>query len=209
MDSFLQAHDRTFRNFDRSLHGAAPFNQLHGWTGLPRPYIALLAAAALLLLLFLDVCSALISNLAGFVYPAYASIRAIESPAANDDTQWLTYWVVFALLSTLEFFGSLIVYFVPMYHLFKVFFLVWLYLPTTRGAEHVYAMVLRPLLVAPHHRHRQPALFARPHAPPPPPTPPIPAPSMAFGGGPFDSLREQARMAGYSVRYADHGHTHY
>lgn len=33
------------------------------------------------------------------------SVMAIESAAKDDDTQWLTYWVVFAVLSVAEFFG--------------------------------------------------------------------------------------------------------
>jgi receptor expression-enhancing protein 5/6 len=39
----------------------------------------------------------LVSDLVGFVYPAYASFKAIDSADPNDDTQWLTYWVVFAV----------------------------------------------------------------------------------------------------------------
>lgn len=33
----------------------------------------------------------------GFVFPMYASIKAIESPATDDDTMWLTYWLVFSI----------------------------------------------------------------------------------------------------------------
>jgi receptor expression-enhancing protein 5/6 len=34
-----------------------------------------------------------VSNLIGWGLPAYLSIHALESPATNDDKQWLTYWV--------------------------------------------------------------------------------------------------------------------
>nr|CAD2202700.1 unnamed protein product [Meloidogyne enterolobii] len=34
-------------------------------------------------------------NITGYLYPAYVSIKAIESHTKEDDTQWLTYWVVF------------------------------------------------------------------------------------------------------------------
>nr|CAD2166968.1 unnamed protein product [Meloidogyne enterolobii] len=34
-------------------------------------------------------------NITGFLYPAYVSIKAIESHTKEDDTQWLTYWVYF------------------------------------------------------------------------------------------------------------------
>jgi receptor expression-enhancing protein 5/6 len=39
-----------------------------------------------------------------FAYPAYCSIRALESTMKDDDTQWLTYWVVFAAFSLVEYF---------------------------------------------------------------------------------------------------------
>eukprot|EP00593_Proboscia_inermis_P001347 CAMPEP_0171294984 /NCGR_PEP_ID=MMETSP0816-20121228/3549_1 /TAXON_ID=420281 /ORGANISM="Proboscia inermis, Strain CCAP1064/1" /LENGTH=96 /DNA_ID=CAMNT_0011767287 /DNA_START=44 /DNA_END=331 /DNA_ORIENTATION=+ len=34
----------------------------------------------------------LVTDLVSFIYPAYASFKAIDSPDQNDDTQWLTYW---------------------------------------------------------------------------------------------------------------------
>lgn len=62
----------------------------------------------------------LVCNLIGFVYPAYASVKAIESSRKDDDTKWLTYWVVFAYLSTLEFFSDILLSWVPFYWLAKV-----------------------------------------------------------------------------------------
>ena len=44
----------------------------------------------------------------GFLYPAYCSIKALESSVKNDDTQWLTYWVVFAFFSVVEYFADFI-----------------------------------------------------------------------------------------------------
>src|SRR4051794_24675323 len=46
-------------------------------------------------------------------------INAIESASKEDDTQWLTYWVVFALLNVLEFFSNTLVHYFPFYWLAK------------------------------------------------------------------------------------------
>ena len=32
----------------------------------------------------------------------YASMRAIESPSSLDDQQWLTYWVLYSLITLFE-----------------------------------------------------------------------------------------------------------
>lgn len=62
----------------------------------------------------------LICNSIGFVYPAYMSMRALESPQKDDDTKWLTYWVVYACFSILEYFSDFIVGWFPLYWLIKV-----------------------------------------------------------------------------------------
>jgi receptor expression-enhancing protein 5/6 len=42
--------------------------------------------------------------LVGFVWPVYASFKALKSADTADDTQWLTYWIVFGIVSTVESF---------------------------------------------------------------------------------------------------------
>lgn len=52
----------------------------------------------------------------------FFSIAAIESASKDDDTQWLTYWVIFGLLNIGEFFSQTIVYYFPFYWLLKVIY---------------------------------------------------------------------------------------
>jgi receptor expression-enhancing protein 5/6 len=54
------------------------------------------------------------------MYPAYCSVKALESHKKDDDTQWLVYWVVFAMFSVCEFFSDMLVGWVPFYWLLKV-----------------------------------------------------------------------------------------
>jgi len=87
------------------------------------------------------------SNLVGFVYPAYASFKAIESTDTHDDTQWLTYWVVYAFFNLIE---SLLDFsiggWIPFYFLIKVCIVLWLQLPQFMGALYIYQAFLAPLL---------------------------------------------------------------
>jgi len=89
--------------------------------------------------------SKLIVDLVGFVYPAYMSFKSIDS--GSDDTQWLTYWVVFSSFSILETSLRFIVNLIPMYFWIKIVAILYLYHPKTRGAQTLYEQVLRPLLL--------------------------------------------------------------
>jgi receptor expression-enhancing protein 5/6 len=88
-----------------------------------------------------------VTNFLGFAFPAYASFKAIESPEKDDDTQWLTYWVVFSAFSLLETFSDVLAESFPTYYAFKFAFLIWLSAPVTRGAEFLYSNFIRPFLL--------------------------------------------------------------
>ncbi len=85
------------------------------------------------------------SNLAGFVYPLYMSWKAVRSVDAQDDTRWLTYWVSYGFLNTVERvlwgLSSL-----PFYSATKVCFLVWCFHPKTRVSSPLFCPHLLHLL---------------------------------------------------------------
>ncbi|KAF3835765.1 hypothetical protein F7725_028323 [Dissostichus mawsoni] len=49
-------------------------------------------------------------------------IKALESPSKEDDTKWLTYWVVYGVFSLGEFFSDIFLYWFPFYYAFKVIY---------------------------------------------------------------------------------------
>lgn len=52
--------------------------------------------------------------------PTSPRIKAIESPSKDDDTVWLTYWVVYGLFGLAEFFSDLLLSWFPFYYAGKV-----------------------------------------------------------------------------------------
>jgi receptor expression-enhancing protein 5/6 len=60
------------------------------------------------------------------------SFKAIESQGSADDTQWLTYWVVFGFLNVIEYFSDALLYWVPFYYALKVVAVLFLMLPQFR-----------------------------------------------------------------------------
>ena len=117
--------------------------------GVPKAksYSVLGAFGLYLLLIVFNFAGSLLTNLLGFLYPAYASFRAIESPSKQDDMQWLTYWTVFGFLNTVEYFSDILLYWLPFYYLIKASVIVYMILPHFRGAEFLYQHFFRPLLL--------------------------------------------------------------
>ena len=79
-----------------------------GFCGLIASFLLLLGGAKLIV------------DLLGFVYPAYMSFKSMDANNHKDNTQWLTYWVVFSFISITESVFSFIVAFIPMYYWFKI-----------------------------------------------------------------------------------------
>mmetsp|Transcript_6355 Transcript_6355/g.12149 ORF Transcript_6355/g.12149 Transcript_6355/m.12149 type:complete len:162 (+) Transcript_6355:448-933(+) len=115
--------------------------------GYSKAYFFLAILLSLSSLLYILGGAKLLSDLLGFTYPAYASFKAIDSADPNDDTQWLTYWVVFACFSIVESAASFVVSWIPFYFFVKLGFLVWLYHPATMGAVVVYTQLIRPFVM--------------------------------------------------------------
>ncbi len=115
-------------------------------TGVEKFYLTAAASALAVGILYAIGGSILIVNLVGFLYPAYMSFKALNTPEPEDDTQWLTYWVVYAFLNLTEQMTSFFVNWIPFYFLMKVAFLIWCYLPSTLGANVIYKSFLKPQL---------------------------------------------------------------
>uniref|UniRef100_A0AAQ4P237 Receptor expression-enhancing protein n=1 Tax=Gasterosteus aculeatus aculeatus TaxID=481459 RepID=A0AAQ4P237_GASAC len=117
-------------------------------TGIRKKILAVGAVSFTGLYLVYGYGAALLCNLIGFAYPAYYSIKAIESPSKEDDTKWLTYWVVYGVFSLGEFFSDIFLYWFPFYYAFKCLFLLWCMAPIAwNGSQIIYNKVVRPIFL--------------------------------------------------------------
>ena len=122
------------------------FNKLEKKTGIQRKYLCSAVILVVFLALVLKVAESAITNIFGFLYPAYCSIKAIESKETDDDTRFLMYWVVYGTFSVLEIFADVLLFWVPFYYLLKCGFLLWCMHPSSRGTDWIYARVAKSAL---------------------------------------------------------------
>jgi len=147
---FIQAQNKVayhLNQLDKELTKYPVLNTFEQHTQVPKTFLAIGAILLLALFHFINPVAAPISNLIGWGLPAYLSFKALETPAPQDDVQWLTYWVVFGFFNFAESVAlGLILYYVPWYYALKSVFVLWLQLPNVRGAQVIYVSVLKPVL---------------------------------------------------------------
>ncbi|CAA7266169.1 unnamed protein product [Cyclocybe aegerita] len=90
--------------------------------------------------------SRIISALAAFLYPGYASYKTLsQRPASEAELErWLMYWSVLGCIVGVEYLAEWLVSWIPLYSTMKAIFLLYLALPQTQGATFVYQAYLRP-----------------------------------------------------------------
>lgn len=124
------------------------FEKAEKMTGVKRIYLAQAALGILSLYLVVGRAAEFVCNIIGFLYPAYKSLVALESSNKDDDSKWLTYWVVFAAFSVVEFFSDILLSWFPLYWLAKVVFLLWCSADIpTNGSSIIYQRFLRPVFL--------------------------------------------------------------
>ncbi|GLU12353.1 hypothetical protein SLE2022_290380 [Rubroshorea leprosula] len=63
------------------------------------------------------------------LYPLYASVRAIETKSIEDDRQWLTYWVLYSMITLFELTFVKLIEWIPIWSYAKLIFTCWLVIP--------------------------------------------------------------------------------
>lgn len=128
---------------DKELSKYSAINNFEKQTSIPKVYAFIGIIATYFAFIFFNLGGQLLTNFAGTVIPSYYTIQALNSEEKRDDTQWLTYWLVYAFLTVFE---SAInaVYWFPFYYTFKFLLVLWLALPATGGAQVVFRSFIQP-----------------------------------------------------------------
>ena len=146
MQSAQQEVTESITQLDEEMAKYQIFNSVSEATGVKRSHLGIGLAVFVVGFVLFGFGANPLCLLVGFVYPVYASFKAIQSVEKDDDTQWLTYWVVYGFFSLVEAFADVLMAWIPAYYLCKLIFLVWCFHPKTRGANTVYQLAIRPFL---------------------------------------------------------------
>ncbi|KAK3945737.1 receptor expression-enhancing protein 2 [Diplogelasinospora grovesii] len=93
-----------------------------------------------------DIFPNLVSSIASFLFPIFASYKALKT---NDPAQlqpWLMYWVVLSCALLVESWTKWILVWFPFYAYIRLLFLLYLVLPQFQGARVLYQTYVHPWL---------------------------------------------------------------
>jgi len=114
---------------------------IHQKTGIPSKYV-LISLGICVASVFIGYLEQYITCLVGIVFPSICSIRALETKETDDDKQWLTYWTVYGIFTFIDLFSHFFLKYIPFYFILKIFFLIWLFLPSFKGATVIYNKII-------------------------------------------------------------------
>jgi|ERR1711990_989619 len=141
MAAYLEKLDEALRTPGRVDEIATLIEQK---TKVQRKYIGL-GIVCVAMGLILTTLAPLVVNIIAFAYPAFKSIKALESNDKEDDTKWLTYWVVYGFFSVAEFFTDVILSWFPFYYICKTLLFLWCMAPIqSNGSKFIYGHIILP-----------------------------------------------------------------
>lgn len=78
------------------------------------------------------------------LYPAWKSFLALQTPGADDDKKWLTYWITYGGVMILDGAASFVTSHIPFWGIFRLVFLISLIHGKTNTYLYVFDYVIKP-----------------------------------------------------------------
>ena len=114
-------------------------------TGVKGIYVVILLVICVFLV-YLNIFDTVITNLLGTLYPAFWTIKSIENDDLAEQKNWLTYWAVFGSFVLIDMFSPVIVKIIPFYFVFKIVFLIMLFMPGSQVGPFIYSILVKRIL---------------------------------------------------------------
>jgi len=142
--------EKSYSRFLKMVNKLEWLDEYEEASGVPRVYLVWLGVLCIglitLMSFFVKETGMFMTNTLAFVYPTYASIKALISEDKRDDTQWLTYWFVYGFFSLFEQVFLVQSVALPMYFSAKLLFLFWCQF--AKGADLLHMLFIKPFFMA-------------------------------------------------------------
>ncbi|KAI1256479.1 hypothetical protein MGN70_001603 [Eutypa lata] len=93
-----------------------------------------------------DLIPMFLSSIASFLFPLFASYKALKTSDPAQLTPWLMYWSILSCVFLVESWVGFVLVWIPFYSYLRLCFLLYLVLPQTQGARYLYETYLYPYL---------------------------------------------------------------
>lgn len=137
-----------YKKLDGQLKAVPMMDEMTKKTGLGRIELVLCCVGAFVfvLLVAMNVGARFLTHAGGYCYPALQSLKAADSGKKDEVVKWLSFWVIYAGMTLVEYLDSALFALLPYYFLFKLIFMLWLALPPFNGANRFYVNFLQYLV---------------------------------------------------------------
>ncbi|KAJ3285263.1 ER membrane protein DP1/Yop1, partial [Borealophlyctis nickersoniae] len=133
---------------DKFLGRVDPLVHLEKELNVHKVYLSAVTTAAIVIICLVlnNVHGGLLTDLCGYLYPSYMSLKAVGSDKREVQALWLGYWSIFGFFNIIEYFMDVVLKMLPFYFTFKLIAIMWLVSPQTQGAALVYDILLKHLI---------------------------------------------------------------
>lgn len=122
-------------------------------TGIRPSQTFLFICFIVLFLALFDILAALLTTLFGMIYPSYMSwkvsfslLQAIEKNIDEQKKIWLTYWIVFGFLTSIDSTFWFVLQYVPGFYAIRFIVYVWMFYPREKNGATIIYTALKPIL---------------------------------------------------------------
>jgi len=116
--------------------------------GVSPAFVMSATAAAVLGFFLFGIGGSFVCTMVGALYPAFESYKALESSDLESLRFWMTYWIVYASINSIECISYYIIVNLPFYYPLKLASLMWLASHSTGGSTYMYQWAIAPTFAA-------------------------------------------------------------
>lgn len=110
------------------------------------PHLIFLVFSAIFTILLFTRIGTFLATCLCLLFPAYETFKALETEETEDDARLLMFWVVFGFFYFCDQMLSWVFSFIPLYHIFRMILIMYIFLPQFNGCDKLYHWIVYPAL---------------------------------------------------------------